>query len=582
MRKRELSCIFIVILIFLFLIIGLISAQDSGAPPGVTPVGGNPAALPSATDEGGTGAAEAEKLDPKEITQKEPVSVGDYFGYEDPNRVKVQGLAGEGQDQTITVEQLEGDKRKVSGIGDFSVTFYDKEGKETKEYAGLQKGEFDNTWVFDKNNELTDGTKVIGGDSEGKPGTRIPMGNKKHYLPKGGELLINKDPKTGETKTSITASDTDPENNVFKYPEEMDGDRKEVTPLDDDEFTHDDSEKTVEYRARGDTKLIDSNGEKISVKGTMHYKSTSDDGDFYREKGVDLTMGGVEFKDGEGLVGDTRIITKSDNGIPKNYNGPLVGIDKKRGFIGVATNSKESSAILNVAEENGVVPLNMKDEYARLFAMQAKGGEEPSGAFVLRGKEGDEPTLHVSGKDIKIAMDNIGGISKINPRTGKADFFLNTKGSEIISQEDAKGTLTFPMKIVYNSEGGENPFAIDGKETSMIGKGGKELDLHVNGFRQFATVPKDIDWEEQGGIFKTSGGFSISPRMKYNYLSPEEQGVVNQVIEGNEKFDLKLFEDKGFFEMTPGKQQEFFKEYGKIETSPPITEKEMGVIDYLP
>ena len=132
MEKRGQFPIFttIIVLILLFLITGFVSAQDSGAPPGVTPVGGNPAALPSATDEGGTGAAEAEKLDPKEI-QKEPVGVGDYFGYEDPNRVKVQGLAGEGQDQTITVEQLEGDKRKVSGIGDFSVTFYDKEGKET-------------------------------------------------------------------------------------------------------------------------------------------------------------------------------------------------------------------------------------------------------------------------------------------------------------------------------------------------------------------------------------------------------------------------------------------------------------------
>jgi len=495
----------------------------------------------SAQDPSGGG----QELQPQEINPEQGlVNVGQYFGFEDMNRVKVRGLGD--SDQVIKFEQLEGDRRKVSGPGDFSVTFFDKEGEELKKYSGFQKGEFDNTLVFDKNNELDAGTKIIAGETEEGPGTKIPLGSQKHYIPKGGELLINKAEES--KKITITPSDKIDEHNIIKPPEQL--------PVSSE---IEGQETIVEYKANEKTQLIADN-KKVDADGSLYYKGNKGGGNFYHKKDSILKIGDVQFFKGENQGDWTLIKTDNNQKLPENYKGSWVVLDQTKGIVGVGTNTIESSPVLNIPEINPYVNLQMKDDFLRVLAIQATSENgEPSEVLITPGKEDDVPILKMMGMGAKVDVDDKHLGIGINPKTDKPDIYLDIKSAKLLSKEIAEKTLTFPMKVEYYKDNKGTPLNDD------------ELDLYVNGFRQFATLPKDTNWQEQNFLYKTKADFSISPRLKYNYLHPDQQKVFNQVIEEKGK-TYDFFEESGFFELSPGRQKEFLEQFYPAAEPEPVQE----------
>jgi hypothetical protein len=523
MRIQKLFLILIVILI-----IGIVSVSSDEN-------------CPNCPSEDTPEEPQEKQLEPITITPNGPKETGEFFGLEQ-DRVKVRALT-EDSKQEVIIEQLEDNRRKVSGAGDFSVIFYDEQGKELKKYSGFQ-GEF-NTLVFDENNELTGGTKVIAGetkDEEGNkvPGTQVPLGAQKHYVPKGGELLINQE-EDGSKKISITPGNKEAEHNIIKIPEQSEINPKTIPNGEIPE----DFETIVEYKANDNTNFIDEHENKIDVDGSLYYKGDRKGGNFYYKKESSLKIGKVGFlKKDE--IGEWTLITTDFSKIPEDYKGAWAVLDFQNKVLGVGTNTQEDSPILNIPEENSFVNLRMKDEFVRFLALQATGGEERSGIMVI-GKQGDIATLKMYGMGAKADVDDKHLSIKLNPRTNKYDLLLNIKNAKL-NPELGDKTLTFPMKVEFYKSDGETPLA------------DHNLDLYMNGFRQFATLPKDVNWEEEEFLYKTQGSFSISPRLKYNYLHPDEQTLFNKLIQEKGK-NWEFFEESDFFEKTPGQQKEFLEQF---------------------
>jgi thiol-disulfide isomerase/thioredoxin len=497
MRIQELLWIVIIF----FLIIGIVSASD-----------------PSMSEMPGDGGTQ-EQLEPQQITPDQgSVNVGQYFGYENADRVKIQALGDD--EQQVNVNPVEGGGVGVSGIGDFSINFYGKakDGEEPQaiqQYTQFKQGE-EHTLVFDEKNQLTTGTEVTGTVKDDKP-TKITIGSQTHKLFEGDKLTIKGTPD-GRTKETKIVPQT-----RIERPEQAPINEEVLNPLEEPDFTHEDFETSVKYEILEgkDIKFKDDNGNELPVNGNLYYKGDSDGGDFYHKQGEDLTFGGIEFQSVENQGEWTRIITDTSQGIPKNYKGSLAVLDKNNGVFGVMTNTQDSTPVLIGNEENRVFPLPMEDEFQRFLALQATGKENgASGTFLLKSDtQGDIPTLHMFGEGAKADVDDKHVSIKINPRTGKPDLLLNIKNAKLNPARGDK-TLTFPMRIRFNKDDGETPFLADGTETPLAEH---NFDLWVNGHRQFSTLERDVNWQERRGVYQTKGSFRISPRWEYNYLHPDEQ-----------------------------------------------------------
>jgi hypothetical protein len=542
--KRNL--ILILNILMVILIIGFVSAQGccpsgseqecppgSECPPGLQGVPGL---------EGFEGIKAAEK-GPYDKTAKpddeEPIDVSEHFKQESwEGDLKAELKASSTGEGAMVSSMEEGRRTKVESIGDFQLVIKDWRGERV--FTGFKQGE-KHVLEFDENNELTIGTEVTAGKQ-----TKIQYGFQKFTLEKDDKFSITEETigEQKEKKAKIIPKEKISQPEQAELPDEF-------SPP--ETFEIDDYETIVEYEIPEDRniKFTDDHDNEILVKGNLFYKGNTDEGGFYHKKGTDLNFGGVEFQGVENQGEWMRIITNAKNGVPENFQGQFAIFDQKNKVLGVFTNTPEASAVLNVPEENPFVDLRMKDEFLRFLALQATGEGESSGIFLIKDIEENVPKLRMIGLGAKADVDDKHLSIEINPRTGKPDLLLNIKNAKL---NPGKGfrTLTFPMKIEFVKDDGSVPFFKDTEETPLAEH---NLDLWVNGFRQFATLPKDVNWQEEQLLYKTQGSFSISPRLEYNYLHPDQQRVLNQIIEEKSTTLEK------FLQLPPGKQQEMLEAF---------------------
>ncbi len=447
----------------------------------------------------------------KEIGYQQQEEVGDYFGL-DSNQATLQSLT---QKENINIERVN-NQITVKGKGDFKLVIKDKDRERI--YENFQYNEEENTLVFDENNELTEGTKFK--TKEDKQGQTYDIKGYEITIHENDAINIKKD----FTEISIAKG-----NKIIK-PKKI---RESA------------EEPIFKFKATEGAVLEDGTA---NIQGTLNFQGEN----YFYLLNENLNIDGIKVGAGSIIENQnerTNIYFDSatENSLsPPNYEGAWIRLNKDKGIIVTGTNNEKKGPVLDITASNPYIKYSEADGIKRNLVIQALGDSKGSRIELIDKSAQDElAQMNIFGPGLA-NLDNKG----IRNDVGKGDLFLRVNGVAIEGLPDATGTSTVPMKIkFFDSEG--NPLSQQG------------LDFYANAHLQFASIPKDFQWEKEG-IFKTNKGFSIYPRLKYNYLPLEYQEVISTLTSEQRQ----ALENEGFFEMSSGKQKELLEKYSRIQLEP--------------
>jgi thiol-disulfide isomerase/thioredoxin len=513
----------LVIILSIFLISG--QADNPGNSPNFETPADKGVSQPGSQDFSGEIAPE--NMDSQTISAKETREVGDYFGLE-KNHVKLEGIT---QDRKVSIERAE-NRVTVNGQGDFSLSFLDEKGNPSRTYEGFQEREVgENKLVFDKNNQLTEGTEFRSDGGEEKQGRKLEYKGHEVTLNEGDLFKVDK-----ENKEDIAKIRTD----------------EKITPVRN--IGKSEEKPRFEFTAEGENvKLQVSEKQEMSVKGKIYYE-----GEQARYKsGNLLSLGGVEIpeKSFEGQSEWSNIRFNSNEAIPEGYEGTTLTLDKENKILGARSDGSEKSPVMEVSVKNEILDLKSfgDDEIKRNLVIQSGVSKGNGFAEVLIKDNSDKGGILEAtfrGEGSRANLDNKG----VYISSEKKDLMFRTNGVVIEGLEDAEGSSTFPMEMKFMDENG-----------NLLND--KGFDFYVNAYNQYASIEKSYNFDENKGLYLTDKNFYISPRLTHNYLDLESQKKIALIAETKPEIYDKLVGDK-FFELKSGKQREYLDDIRLEEITP--------------